>query len=138
MRAVPLLVGRNGMNTIDPFIGIESGFMREANNFIYVDGKYKQRPAVRHFKHHANITSARWHDGTYAILDSGEVRNYDTGVLAATISAYSARATLSLTCASVGLEGFGLTSAACCGTSASSGCDWSGLAQDRLVCSDLF
>lgn len=89
MRAVPLLVGRNGMNTVDPFVSIDSGFMREATNFIYVDGKYKQRPAVRHYKHHANIVNARWHDGTYAILDSGEVRNYDTGVLATTISAYS-------------------------------------------------
>lgn len=89
MRAIPLLVGRNGMNTIDPFLGIESGFMREATNFIYVDGKYKQRPAVRHSKHHANIVSARWHDGTYAILDSGEVRDYATGGLASTISAYN-------------------------------------------------
>ena len=87
MRAVPLLVGRNGMNTVDPFVSIDSGFMREATNFIYVDGKYKQRPAFRIDAQHANITSARWHDGTYAIMGNGQVRDYATGALSSTITA---------------------------------------------------
>ena len=85
---VPIPLPLRGLNTVNPYIEIESLFAREFTNYILINGRPWIRPGINSFLYHA-ATNRHVHwfdlDSSIGILDNGDIRNIGSGAGATSI-----------------------------------------------------
>lgn len=85
-KIVPIPIPINGLNTVNPFLPLESGFARELTNYAILNGKLRVRPAVttvindrnsvaQNFNHFYSANGSQF----YAIANNGAIYDVNAG-----------------------------------------------------------
>lgn len=85
---LPIPLPIKGLNTVNPYVSFDSGYARELTNYIIRDGRLWFRPGVGSHKNDSGTNRhIHWFDidAETAILDNGDIRNFDTGAGATSI-----------------------------------------------------